>query len=61
MVGHDEQPMALEVVARVDDDRQPIAEMSLKAVSEFCAADAARQSYNRTAAGAANACVGRLR
>ncbi len=49
MVGHDEEPVADAVVARVDDHRQPIAESSLEAFGELGPADAAGERDDRPA------------
>ena len=43
VVGADEQPVALEVVAGVDDDGQVRADLRLQAVGELGAADAPGQ------------------
>ncbi len=43
VVGHHQQPVPPAVVARVDDDGQPVSEVRGEALGQLRAADAARQ------------------
>ena len=53
VVGHHEQPVPPAVVARVDDDREPVSQVGLEAFGQLRAADPAGERDDRAGHAAA--------